>query len=333
MTSRRIRHDTLKYVLEKMLRVGVAGAHYRTRRMHGGTLGDVRLVTGQAETLDGRTVPYKLVLKIQKQWERYGDPGSWRREYDLYVSGFGKLFQPSLRWPECYHAEMRGNEWQIWMEYIQGVSGLALTGDMFINAAYELGRFQGRLYAQKPDILNRIANLSREDAAQKYYTYYRSSVRLYDYVRSEDCGIPRHLCAMLIDADERADSLFKSVEALPVIFCHRDFWVTNIFDLNGQIILIDWDTSGWGYLGEDLVSLIADEADVEHMTEYFDTCVPAYLRGFSEYVRSDIPDLHIRERIILHFGYRLVEWYLDAETEDRKKLQINTLQQIYRMGS
>ncbi len=49
-----------------------------------------------------------------------------------------------------------------------------------------------------------------------------------------------------------------------------DFWVTNLIYADGTLALIDWDTSGWGYLGEDLASLIADEADIDHMVEYDD---------------------------------------------------------------
>ena len=137
---------------------------------------------------------------------------------------------------------------------------------------------------------------------------------------------------MIISADNNAENIWSCVETLPVVFCHRDFWVTNIFYVDGNIMLIDWDTTGWGYMGEDIISLIADEADVDHMVEYYRKCVPAYCRGFSEYADiTHITDLYIRERTILHFGYRLVECYLDADSDDKKELQINTLQKIYEM--
>jgi len=137
---------------------------------------------------------------------------------------------------------------------------------------------------------------------------------------------------MIINADEKADEIWNRVEKLPTVFCHRDFWVTNIFYSDPKIVLIDWDTSGWGHLGEDIVSLIADEADVANMVEYYQKCVPAYCKGFSEYADiSHISDLYIHERITLHFGYRLVEWYLNAESPEGKVLQINTLQKVYEM--
>jgi hypothetical protein len=86
-------------------------------------------------------------------------------------------------------------------------------------------------------------------------------------------------------------------------------------------------------MGEDIISLIADEADVGHMVEYYQKCVPAYYRGFSEYADvSHFSDLYIRERIIMHFGYRIVEWYKFAKTPEEKMLHLNTLQKIYEIA-
>ena len=331
-----INPEKLKEILGKMFGTKITRADCQSEQLHGGTLGDVRLITGTAETANGEKRHYKVVWKTQKKWERFGDSGSWRREYDLYLSDLRMAFTPSFRWPDCYYAEMNCDETesQLWMEYIDGVSGLDLTGDMFERAAEELGRFQGKLYAEQPEALKTMSNLSNADAMKNFYLHYRSWSKVYDYVRSDDSAIPKHLCEMIISADNNADNIWSCVETLPVVFCHRDFWVTNIFFVDGNIVLIDWDTTGWGYMGEDIISLIADEADVDHMVEYYRKCVPAYCRGFSDYADiAHITDLFIHERIILHFGYRLVEWYLDADTNDKKELQINTLQKIYEMKS
>ena len=329
-----INQEKLKEALSVKLGAKIIRADCQTFQLHGGTLGDVRLVKGTAETVNGDKLQYSLVLKKQKKWERYGDPGSWRREYDLYASDFDKLFTGSLRWPECYLAEINGDEWQIWMEYVDGVSGLDLSCDMYVQAAEELGRFQGKLYAEQPKVLKNLTNLSGADAMKNFYLHYRSWRTVYDYIRSDDCEIPKHLCEMIAGVDNQADEIWRNIEQLPVVFCHRDFWVTNIFHIDSKIILIDWDTSGWGHLGEDIVSLIADEADVDNMAEYYEKCVPAYCKGFSEFTDiSQITNIYIRERIILHFGYRLVEWFLNAKSPDERDMQINTLQKIYEMGS
>jgi thiamine kinase-like enzyme len=128
---------------------------------------------------------------------------------------------------------------------------------------------------------------------------------------------------MLIEADDSADEIWSHIEALPIVLCHRDFWITNIFYKDGKIILIDWDTAGWGYVGEDIKSLIADEADVDHMLLYYQKCIPAYYKGFSEYADlSHIKRHCIREMILAHYGYRLVEWYIDAKAPDKKHCKL-----------
>lgn len=330
--ERLIKTEILAIVLGKMLDKTIVRTDHQLQELQGGTVGDVKLVTGMAETSDGENLPYKVVWKTQKKWERYGDPGSWRREYDLYTSDFGKSFTDSLRWPECYHAEMNGDEIQLWMEYIDGVSGLNLTPDMYERAAEELGRFQGKLYTERPIVMQNLSNLSKAELTKNFYLRYRSWNVVYDYIRSDDCEIPKHLCEMLIDIDNNADEIFSRLEKLPIVLCHRDFWVTNIFYSDSKIVLIDWDTAGWGYMGEDIASLIADEPDIRHMVEYYQKCIPAYYRGFSEYAdMSHISDHCIHELILVMFGYRLVEWYKFAESPEDKTLHLNTLQKIYEM--
>ncbi|MCL2287408.1 MAG: aminoglycoside phosphotransferase family protein [Firmicutes bacterium] len=324
-----------------MLNAAIIHADYQTTQLQGGTIGDVQLISGMAETATGDKLPYRIVLKSTKKWERYWDPGSWRKEYDFYKSDFGKTFTDGLHWPECYLAEINEDETEtrLWLEYIDGVSGLDLTVDMYERAAYELGRFQGKLYAEQPPVLQNLTNLSKTDYPKNFYLHYRSWPEVYDYIRDENCELPKHICQMLIDFDRRSDDVWTCIQKLPVVLCHRDFWVTNIFSTgpkirpveNDKIILIDWDTAGWGHMGEDLASLIADEADVENMIEIYQRCIPAYYKGFSEYVDiSHITDNCVREFILLLFGYRLVEWYKFVKS-DGKMPHLNALQKIYEM--
>jgi hypothetical protein len=329
-----IDQDTLLSVTGKILGTKIIRADYRTRQLHGGTLGDVKLVMGTAATQEGLELPYRAVWKTQRKWERYKDPDSWRREYDLYLSALGTAFSDSLRWPKCYLARINGDETeiQLWMEYIDGISGLDLTAGMYERAALELGRFQGRLYAVQPAFLREITNLSGVDYLKNFYRHYRSWKRVYDAIRSESCGIPKHLCGMLINIDDDADCIFSRIEKLPVVLCHRDFWVANIFCSGDAIRPIDWDTTGWGYLGEDIASLIADEANLPLMPELYQSCITAYYNGFREYADiSPIADHCVWEMMLLMYGYRYVEYYLDAKSENDRQLQVDTLQKIYEM--
>lgn len=334
MEAMNIQIESLIYALSRRFNRDIFAADSQTVKLQGGTVGSVYLVKGIAETADGESLPYRIVLKIQNKWERYGDPGSWRREYDLYTSGLDGTFTAALRWPTCYLAEINAeeDECRLWLEYIDGVTGLDLTGDMYEQAALALGRYQGTLYKEQPAALQNLNNLSRPDLMKMTYLHYRSWPLVYDYIRSEASEFAPHLRQMLIDIDEHADDIFARIESLPLVLCHRDFWVANLICTGGTIALIDWDTCGWGYLGEDIASLIADEADIDHMIENYQRCVPAYYKGFSEYVDvSHITDHCIYEMILLLFGYRLVEWYLHAEDEDERAMHVRTLQKIYEM--
>ena len=327
--------ETLIYALSQRFKTDIISADCQTTPLQGGTVGNVHLVTGIAETADGEKMPYRILLKIQKKWERYNDPGSWRREYDLYMSDLETTFSDTFRWPTCYHAEMNAeeNEFQLWLEYIDGVSGLDLSRDMYEQAALELGRYQGKLYAEQPAALLSLTNLSHADLMKNTYLHYRSWPVVYDYIRSEDCKFPQHVRQMLIDIDEHADEILARIEQLPLLLCHRDFWVNNLIYADGYIALIDWDTSGWGYLGEDLASLIADEdeADID-MVECYQRCVPAYYKGFSEYADAPpVADHCVYELILLVFGYRIVERYLHTEDDDEKTKLVHKLQKIYEM--
>ncbi|WP_342561602.1 phosphotransferase [Paenibacillus sp. FSL R7-0345] len=329
-----IKTETLIYALSQQFKQDILSADYQTRSLQGGTVGNVQLVTGTAETANEEKLPYHIVLKIQHKWERYGDPGSWRREYDLYTSDLGTTFSDAFRWPVCYHAELNAeeNEFQLWLEFIDGVSGLELTGDMYELASLELGRYQGKLYTGQPAALQSLTNLSHADLMKKTYLHYRSWPLVYNYIRSAECEFPQHIRQMLIDIDEQSDEIFARIEKLPLVLCHRDFWVTNLIYADGAIALIDWDTSGWGYLGEDLASLIADEADIGHMVEYYQRCVPAYYKGFAEYA-ADAPPVAahcVYEMILIVFGYRLVESYIHSE-DGGKAQSLQTLQKVYEM--
>lgn len=327
-----INYNTLLYALSEKYKQEIISAEYKMVPLEGGGVGEVILISGNATTVSGEKLPYKLALKIQDKWERYGDPHSWRREYDFYRSDFETLFLETFRWPACYYASMNEeeNEFELWMEYIEGLTGLELHSHIYEQAALELGRLQGRLYSEKQTVLDNLTNLSNVSLSKNTYFHYRSWPLVYNYIRSEDCDFPLHVRAMLIDFDDQADEILARIEKLPIVLCHRDFWVNNIIYADGKIRLIDWDTSGWGHMGEDIASLIADEADIDRMVEHYQRCVPAYYKGFLEY--ADVPPIAnncIYEMIILVFGYRLVEWYLHEEDEEKKNKHAQTLQKIY----
>ena len=354
----------LTHVLSKLLGRAVIHVDYQTKQLQGGTLGDVRLVTGVAETTDGSNLPYKVVWKKQKKWERPGDLNSWRREYDLYQSNLGTAFITALRWPECHYAEIRDNDMEIWMEYIDGVSGCDLTIEMLEQATWELGRFQGRI-AKRQDEFKSISCLGDEGFLEREFNQWHTQSFTYDFLisepcrmpgflkkmlkdgdiqlvesksfeygclRSRGCDIPDHLKQMLIDIDNKKDEIFDMLKKLPIVLCHRDFWNENIFYSGGEIRVIDWDTAGWGFLGEDMASLIVDGMDVGRFEENYRRLVPVYLKGVSEYTKlPPIDENFILTMILIKFGYRMMQQYMFSKDPEEKNQGVNALQKIYEM--
>ncbi len=326
--------ESLKQALSTMLSKTIINADYQLKEMQAGSVGEVFLIIGTAETNMNEKKPYKMVLKVQKKWNRHGDPNSWSREYDLYISNLENLFTSSIHRPICYHAEINNSETRLWMEYVDGVTALNLTGEMYERIATELGRFQGELYANQPVQLKRFTNLSKTDSFKNGYLYFKSLNGVYDYIRSANCEIPKHLCEMLIETDNNVNEIWNQVEKLPIVLCHRDPFVWNVFVTDDVVTYIDWDSTGWGYMGEDIVNLLLDSADIENMVDYYHKCVPAYRNGFAQYTNiSNISDMYITERIITHFGYRLVDGYRLAQSSDERVRNLDTLQRIYEIKS
>jgi hypothetical protein len=357
-----IKLDILKISLGKMLDKSISNVTYQNKQLQGGTLGDVQLVTGLAETFDNEKTPYKIVWKKQKKWERPGDPDSWRREFDLYQSNLQVAFSPSLRRPECYHLELSNDTSELWMEYIEGVSGGDLSIEMLEQAALELGRFQGRINRQHQDFKS-IACLGDTGFLEREFNQWHTQSYTYDYLiskqsrlpeflkemlkngkiqlvdgksfeysylRSKGCDIPEKLKQMIANIDDRKDDIFRRLENLPIVLCHRDFWNENIFFTDGAVVLIDWDTAGWGFMGEDIASLIVDGMDVDRFEENYNRLVPAYLKGLKEYM--DIPTIDkmcIFEMILIKFGYRMMQERMFSEAFDKNNWGMNALQKVY----
>ena len=354
-----INQAALLKALSKKFNAPVQSADYNIESLHGGTLGDVAKLSGEAQTASGKK-PFEIVLKVQKKWARSGDPESWRREYDLYNSNFAELFTDTLRWPECYLAGLYGDNIELWMEFVDGKSGENLDLEALKLAAAEWGRFQGRLYAHP---LNGMNCLTEPDWLYKNFEQWHKQTYSHEFLTSEKCrlpgflkellkegkiklcdgksfeyallrsavcDIPAHLKQMLTELDGQKEAVFERLKRLPVVLCHRDFWIENIFVSNGQIRLIDWDCAGWGCLGEDIASLIFDDTETENLHNYFRTLVPAYVDAVSEYMEIP-PDFSrtVTDLILILFGYRTVQAHLFTQDPEEKKDAIKRLQTVY----
>jgi len=320
--------DPLLRAAGALLGVPVLRADYQSTPLHGGTLGDVRLISGEAEAADGSRLPFRIVQKTQKRWERPGDPASWRREYDLFSPALSAAFAPSFRAPRIVHAEIGEQENRLWMEYVEGRSGTQLTPDDLERAALELGRFQGRCH-QQSEALRRLGCLGDADYMRRDYAQWTPDTVEYRWLRSGDCTLPNDLQTLLIDTQEQSDAVFRRLGRLPQVLCHRDYWTENIFAASGGIVAIDWDCAGWGCVGEDIASLISDETQPSQIGPYYRLLVPAYVQGLRELISlPPMDDIPIREMILLKFGYRLLQQVMFARSPEPKEQAIAALQQI-----
>ena len=323
--------DALKRAVSSLLGAPVQRIEYKAISLQGGTLGDVQLLSGDTETRDGRKLPYQIVMKTQKRWERPGDSSSWRREYDLFSSALHTLFPDGFRSPKLYLAEMDGNENRLWMEYVRGVSGAELTLDDLAQAAEELGRFQACCYKQEVP-LREIACLSDAGYMRRDFAQWSPDTREYRYLRSDACELPPRLKQMLIDTQKQSPAMFKAMSRLPQVLCHRDYWTENIFISDGNVIAIDWDCAGWGVPGEDIASLIADETPTGLIGAYYRRLLPAYYKGIGVSIKlPPMDELPIREMILFKFGYRLVQQVMFAENQASKDEAVLALEEISRL--
>jgi hypothetical protein len=227
---------------------------------------------------------------------------------------------------------------QLWIEYIDGVSGDDLTLDMIEQAAAGLGRFQGRLYKEKPQEVRSISCFTQVESAKNYYNAYQTHTGKYNYIRAEDCEIPNHLRQMFIDTDNELKTIYDN--NMPVVLCHRNFWADNIIYSNGEIVAIDWDGTGWGYMGEDIIEFITDKIsrkyinlDKQYFEDFYSRLVTAYLKGFSEYADSTAFDnSYIWKMFVIRTGYGImIDRYIDAQSSARRTMIIKMLQRIYEM--
>lgn len=137
---------------------------------------------------------------------------------------------------------------------------------------------------------------------------------------------------MIADTDDHREEIFASLANLPAVFCHRDFWTENIFLSEGKIRLIDWDCAGIGYAGEDIASLAFDEIGTEDLPGYFRRLTASYAGALSGYM--PLPrrfGRYIREMILVLFGYRTVQSYMFAGSQEEKDDMALRLQKIYEM--
>ncbi|MCL2776076.1 MAG: aminoglycoside phosphotransferase family protein [Oscillospiraceae bacterium] len=338
-----INKATLLKALNNMFDSIVSDATHQVESLHGGTVGNVCKISGEAVFAGDLRCFYTLVLKEQKKWERHGDPDSWRREYGIYqkIGDLYEVLPDNIRLPKCYLMEEliidETPAWQMWMEYIGGISGKNLTIDMIEYVMTELGKFQGYVCKCKPHILNNISCFSADSSYYNKDKFIFMFNEVAETITPSDCDmIPEHLRDMLTNTDNIENTMSR-ISSFPVTLCHRDMWHTNVF-LSGNIItLIDWDCTGWGFVGEDVIQMIGElfddrVFDVAYFGDYSRRLLSAYLRGASDYIDAGFLTYEIVRDIYTLWGNGLFWRYKYSDSESEKKRYIDILQKMYEIA-
>ena len=259
----------------------------QTTLLQGGTVGEVTLIKGG---------DFNYVLKTQRKWERHGDPDCWRREYDMYVSEFEKTI-PHIKIPQCYHKSTENDTTYILMEYINGCTGVDEIGvDELSYTANKIGQFH-REY--------RDCNLQwLRDFPAVISSYDLWYGKIKDRLHESD--FPDDIRRLLNDYINRKDEIFRSFTVLPRTVCHGDVHHDNIILLNDDVYLIDWDSAGYGYMGEDAVDMLCEafvysDRDIALMSEFRSQIIAAYCDG----AEITLDETMVKNIFMMSWGFRI----------------------------
>jgi tRNA A-37 threonylcarbamoyl transferase component Bud32 len=300
----------------------VVDAEYASEVLHGGTVGEVCKVSGKASTKDGAQ-PFSLVLKNQRKWDRHGDPGCWRREYDIYKDGLDRRLFPSIKMPRCYLLEETADSTHIWMEYVEGATGSEQLGAPELALTAErLGELQAEFHL----------NGQRDLPYMRNYPAVRSSFDLWwRYMREPLSagidGFPDEVRQTLNDYAVRADALLDSFDNLPITLCQGDVHHDNLIFRETpdgpDIYLIDWDSAGYGRMGEDAVDVLMEafvysSRPVSLLPDFRRRILEGYCRGAREHgVDLAMSNDQARDTFALAWGFRIACDYLSFHKKGR----------------
>ncbi|NYE71148.1 aminoglycoside phosphotransferase family protein [Microlunatus parietis] len=271
------------------------------------------------------------------RWPTSADPASnyyWRREADLLAPDSALRaaldgVPGGIRPVRCHGVFDRPDDTvALWLEHLTGVYGARWDPDRYGIVAAQLGRTQGAL---TESALLAAPELSR--------TWLREHVALH---RADGDPLARPgiwepaLAAGLFapDAPDRMNALWAKlpawldrVEALPRTLTHFDFHPGNLFDADGETVVIDWAYAGVGPVGLDPACLALEAVYDHHLApevlpELFDLVVDGYATGYRQ-AGGILDAAAVRQAMIIGVAVKLgwtVPALLEAVAENRATL-------------
>ena len=208
---------------------------------------------------DGR--PWSAILKVLRRPET-GSTADWRREADVYASGFLESLPPGITAPRVYAIDDADNQVSLWLEDVaESVSAWPL--DRYAVAARDLGRFNGAYLAgrAKPDAPSLRSDwlagwlaMTGESGAEALED---PGVTDHEFVRR---AVPRADLDRVRALYGQRARLLAALERLPPTVSHLDAWRANLIarDTAGrtETVAIDWSLLGLAPVGQEIAVFV-----------------------------------------------------------------------------
>lgn len=210
-------------------------------------------------TTDGRAwSAIRKVLRRPEAWKT----NDWRREADVYASGFLADLPPGIAAPRLYAIVDTGDEVHLWLEEIvesQRVWPLS----RYESAARDLGRFNGAYLAGRraPERLELrrdwLANWAASASERSLVALDDPAFRDHELVR---IALPPALLDRVRAIIDDRTRLLAAIERLPATVSHLDAWRANLLsrDRDGvtQTVAIDWSVLGLAPVGQEIAVFV-----------------------------------------------------------------------------
>lgn len=225
-------------------------------------------------------------------WPTSDEPGHWnywRRELLAYQTGVAASAygDAGIGVPQVLDVVERADGGvELWLEDVGGTAGFDWAVPRLARFAYELGAGQARWIGRVPD----HAWLSRGWLAQYSHEGPSRSVRLPDgaWDSPQVAGPwPAPVRAGLRRLWAERARVLAAAESFERTLCHLDVWPSNLVDVDGTSVLLDWSFVGAGAIGEDVANLIVDSCadglmDVALLPQIAQSCVESYIKGLRD---------------------------------------------------
>jgi hypothetical protein len=217
------------------------------------------LVRYSGASADGR--PWSAILKVLRRPET-GSIGDWRREADVYASGFLDSLPPGITAPRVYAIEGGTDPVSLWLEDVtESVPVWPLA--RYAIAAQDLGRFNGAYLAgrAKPDAPalrnDWLAGWVARAGEQSPQALDDPGVTNHELVRR--AVPPTYFVRMRALHAQRA-RLLAALDRLPQTVSHLDAWRANLIarDTPGktETVAIDWSLLGLAPAGQEIAVFV-----------------------------------------------------------------------------